>query len=107
MARYRFVRSENKIICLSSYGKKVVRGIAKCSPNDDFSVTIGERLAQYRCDAKVEEKRMKRATEKYKEALENFAKAKKHLFAMEDYYTSACEKYGRACEELNQFENMI
>ena len=107
MARYRFVRSDNKIICLSSYGKKVVRGIAKCSPNDTFSVTVGERLAQYRCDAKVEEKRMKRASDKYKEALAEFAKAKDHLFAMEEYYVSACEKYSKACDELNRFENMI
>ena len=68
MARYSFIRNNNKIICLSTYAKKVVRGIAKCSPNDNFSVEIGERLAQLRCDFKIAEKRMNRAYQKYMDA---------------------------------------
>ena len=107
MARYRFIRSDNKIICLSTYGKKIVRGIAKCSPNDNFSLTIGERLAQYRCDVKIEEKRMNRASMKYKEALVNFEKARKHLYDMENYYTSSCENYGKICEDMNSFIKTI
>ena len=38
MARYRFIQTGNKVICISTYAKKVVKGIAKCSPNDEFDL---------------------------------------------------------------------
>ena len=50
MARYRFIETNNKVICISTYAKKVVRGVAKCSPNDNFDIEIGKKLAQLRCD---------------------------------------------------------
>ena len=107
MPRYRFVRSDNKIICLSTYAKKVVRGIAKCSPNDAFNLTVGEKLAQLRCDEKVAEKRMNRAFDKYKEALSNFNEAKSHYYAMEEYYCNARKEYDKVSDELNTFEKSI
>ena len=65
MARYRFIETNNKVICISTYAKKVVRGVAKCSPNDNFDIEIGKRLAQLRCDEKIADKRANRALVKY------------------------------------------
>lgn len=107
MPRYRFVRADNKIICLSSYGKKVVRGIAKCSPNDSFDLAIGEKLAQLRCDEKVEAKRLNRATEKYFKAIVQLNEARDYFFAMEQYYNNSKVRYDDICEKLNRFEKTI
>lgn len=107
MPRYRFVRSDNKIICLSTYAKRVVRGIAKCSPNDNFNLDVGEKLAKLRCDEKVAAKRMSRAFDKYKEALNNFNEAKSHFYAMEEYYCNARKEYDKVSDELKIFEKSI
>ena len=79
MARYRFIEAGNKIICISTYAKKVVKGIAKCSPNDNFDIEIGKKLAQLRCDEKIADKRANRALDKYLEAGEILAEAKMYF----------------------------
>lgn len=107
MARYRFIRYNDKIICLSTYAKKVVRGIAKCSPNDTFSVTVGEKLAQLRCDKKVEAKRLERARAKRDEAIRQMNEAQTYWLNMEEYYKTSQENYTNICNELNHFEQMI
>lgn len=107
MARYSFIRNNNKIICLSTYAKKVVRGIAKCSPNDNFSVEIGERLAQLRCDFKIAEKRMNRAYQKYMDARQVLFEAQKHFDEMNKYYDESCWKYNEAQRVLYNFQRNI
>lgn len=107
MARYRFVRSDNKIICLSTYAKRVVRGIAKCSPNDNFDLEIGEKLAQLRCDEKIADKRLKRAESKYFEAIGNLNNARDYYFAMEQYWNNARVQYDEIHNELKRLEKKI
>ena len=107
MARYRFIRSDNKIICLSTYAKKVVRGIAKCSPRDEFNLEIGEKLAQLRCDAKVAEKRMNRAYEKYKDARDYLFEARDYFDSMSKYYDDSCKQYDEATHSLFTFEKNV
>ena len=107
MSRYRFIEAPNKVICISTYAKKIVKGVAKCSPNDKFDIEIGKKLSQLRCDEKVAEKRMKRAFNKYEEALQHLADAKLYLFSMEDYYNSAVEKYNDACDKLDKFSAKV
>ena len=107
MARYRFIENGNKIICLSTYAKKIVRGIAKCSPNDTFSSTVGQRLAQLRCDQKIAEKRMNRAYEKYMEARDYLFDAQDYFNDMNDYYKESCMKYDEVNRLLYEFEKNI
>lgn len=107
MPRYRFIEVPNKVICISTYAKKIVRGVAKCSPNDKFDIEIGKKLSQLRCDKKVAEKRMNRAYNKYEEALRAFADAKLYLFSMEEYYESSVDKYNKACNALENFSKNI
>lgn len=107
MARYRFIRSDNKIVCLSTYAKKVVRGIAKCSPNDKFNLEMGEKLAQLRCDEKIADKRRKRAEDKYFEAVRGLNDARAYFFAMEQYWNNARVQYDEIHNELKRLEREI
>ena len=45
----------------STYCGKRVHGIAKCSPDDEFNLESGMKLAAARCNLKVAERRYKRA----------------------------------------------
>ena len=39
MARYKYYTNGNQVICVSSYAKIPVKGVAKCSPEDVFNGT--------------------------------------------------------------------
>lgn len=45
--------------CVSTYAKKPVVGIAICRPEDTFDEDVGKRIAKYKCDRKVNTKRLK------------------------------------------------
>ena len=107
MARYRFIETNNKVICISTYAKKVVRGVAKFSPNDNFDIEIGKRLAQLRCDEKIADKRANRALDKYLEAEDILAEAKAYYDDMRRYYLDSEHKHDKAFADLVEFEKNI
>jgi hypothetical protein len=107
MARYRFIEAGNKIICISTYAKKVVRGVAKCSPNDNFDIEIGKKLAQLRCDEKVCNKRAIRALEKYMEAEYRLFAAKEYFENMRSYYLESEKRHDDVVDELKKFSRTI
>lgn len=63
---YKIYHHDSEVIAVSTFAKRMVRGVAKCDPRDEFDHKKGEALAIARCDLKVAEKRMKRADEKVK-----------------------------------------
>lgn len=89
MYRYKFHNSDNKVIALGSFAGKVVRGIAKCDPEDTFSLEDGKELAKARCEAKIAHKREKYACDKLEEAYELFSKAQEHFEQMNEYWEKA------------------
>ena len=107
MARYRFIETNNKVICISTYAKKIVRGVAKCSPNDNFNIEIGKKLAQLRCDEKIADKRANRALDKYLEAEDILAEAKAYYDDMRRYYLDSEHKHDKALADLVEFEKNI
>lgn len=107
MARYRFIQNDNNVICLSSYAKRAVRGIAKCSPADEFDLETGKKLAQLRCDTKIAEKRLIRAREKYSESVDALNKALKYYDDMWEYYLDSLEQYKESKIQLKMFEEKI
>ena len=44
--RYFYNVSDNKVVCVSHYAGKAVRGIAKCDPVDNFVEDQGMRLRE-------------------------------------------------------------
>lgn len=86
MNQYRFYQSKNKVIAVSTYAGKPVRGIAKCDPTDTFSIEDGEALAAARCNEKIAEKRVRRAKRKLEDARNDYMTAKAYYERMSKYY---------------------
>ena len=62
MTKYSFYTDgKTKVIAVSTYAGKVVRGVAKCDVNDTFSLEKGKELAAARCNEQVAKKRLIRA----------------------------------------------
>jgi hypothetical protein len=67
------------IVCTTLYKGQMVRGIAKCSPEDDFDIEIGKKLAYLRCKQKFFKKKVKRACQAYKDAVVANARTNNNL----------------------------
>lgn len=100
MSRYKYIHADNLTICLSTYGGKTVRGVARCAPGDEYDQEYGERLAKARCDVRVAQKRFSRAMEKYNEASKAVEAAEEHEEKMADYLDSADEELYNATDLL-------
>lgn len=87
MHNYKIYRDDkNKVVAVSSYAGKTVRGVAKCDPRDTFDLNSGKMLAEARCGVKIAEKRAARA---YRE------------------FTKASEEVGRACRKLEKMRAYV
>lgn len=102
--RYKYYRANNKIICVSTFAGKPVRGVAVCSPNDKFDFETGAELARLRCDAKIATKRFNRADKKLAEANLALGKAEAYAERMKRYFMDAHQKEIDAYLELGQAE---
>ena len=94
--KYHYAYGKNKVIAISSFAGKTVRGVAKCAPNDEFNKELGEELAAARCGAKIAEKRLARAGMKLDEALELLELAQSYVEDMKDYHANAVQGYNEA-----------
>lgn len=89
LSKYRFYTNGSKVVAVSSYAGKTVRGVAKCAENDNFDLDKGRELAAARCAEKVAIKRFNRAAIKLNEAEEALIRAREYYDRMEDYYKDA------------------
>ena len=101
MPRYKIYSSDNKIIAVSSFAGKPVKGIAKCDPSDTFSSEVGTELAVARCNNKVAVKRVRYADSKLDEAIKAFMYAKANVERMSAYYEDACKKLAASNDEVD------
>lgn len=106
MAYKYYVSDDNKkVVCISSFAKRPVRGIAKCDTNyDNFDVETGKKLARLRCDVKVSSKRKQRAEQKLAEAQAALALAQARVAKMENYFSDATVELESAEKVLADFE---
>ena len=102
--RYKFYPTGNKVVCVSSYAGKAVRGIAKCDPKDTFDLEGGKKLAQARCDYKIAKKRVLRARAKHAEATKALGDAREYQEKMQSYYDESFRDFVRLDEELKALE---
>ena len=87
-----------KVIAISTYAGRTVKGVAKCHPNDEFDAEFGKKLAAARCNEKISYKRLTRALSKYGEAVEESIAANEKMNRMRDYVLDA----GAAREEAQR-----
>lgn len=105
--KYYIYKNENggmTISAVSSYSGRKVKGYAKCDPRDEFNIETGKKLAAARCNAKIAEKRVARASQKYLEAQRQLAEANAHFRRMNEYYTDAVDAMDDALEEVVKLE---
>ena len=90
MDKYKFFETKDgKVIAVSTYAGRTVKGVAKCDSRDVFSSEKGRELAAARCALKVARKRLMRAENKCVEAYRQSLAADKYLDDMSDYRNSA------------------
>lgn len=100
MFNYKYIVTGNKVIALSTYAGKTVRGVAKCAPGDEFDIEKGKDLATARCAYKIAQKRWKRSCQKLGEA-------GIIMFDAEKFYNEMCEYNNRAHAELAEAEDAL
>lgn len=104
--RYHFyTNNENLVVCTSTYAGRVVRGVAKCSPDDVFDYEYGCQLAKARCDLKVAEKRIKNARNRLFEAMGESYDAQLKIGKAQEYVDDAYEEMhlrNRILEKLTE-----
>ena len=101
--RYKYY-TDNKtiVIAISTYAGKEVKGIAKCSPSDNFDFEKGATLARLRCDLKIADKRINRAEKKLEEARKSYIEANRLVDDMHDYLTDSMFEYDRVYDKLHE-----
>lgn len=108
MKKYKFYSDgANKIIAVSSYAGRPVRGVAKCDPRDNFNQKKGEELAQARCNLKIALKRAKRANAEVEKAKAERDRAQARIDKMTAYLTDATHQLIQADNELKRIENEL
>ena len=97
---YKYVVTPNKVIALSSYAGRTVRGVAKCHPGDTFDVEVGKALAAARCNEKVAAKRYARANKKYNEMCSEWMALQDRAHKLSDYLKDSYIAYKEAKENV-------
>ena len=103
--KYRYFTNGQKVIAVSTYAGKTVRGVASCDPNDEFSLEKGKELAAARCAVKVAQKRVARAARKEADATMAFSVASRHMDRMTTYYSDALAAQYEAETNLKEVLN--
>ena len=91
LSKYKFYRQGNKVIAVSTYAGRTVRGVAKCDESDSFDFEKGKELAAARCAQKIAVKRVNRARRKFYEAEDAVAEAEIYCDKMGVYYDDAID----------------
>ena len=105
--KYKIIRNGNAVMAFSTYAGRTVKGVANCSPEDNFSLEKGTELAAARCAVKVAKKRVKRALNKLQKANEANAAAQKYLQSMTRYFLDSMSAQDKAEENLKKLLRRI
>lgn len=107
LEKYKFVILTNKVIAISSYAGKTVKGIAKCRPTDKFDIDKGKALAAARCNLKVAKKRMHRAEKKLSLAADHLDAAQQAYGHAREYQDDADYRFCEAWEKFKEIERKM
>ncbi len=107
LEKYRFYVAKDRVIAVSSYAGRPVRGVAKCASDDEFNLEIGKKLAAARCNQKITLKRVKRANHEYHKALQARSEAQEKVEAMGSYQVDAYIALGTADKAVQEILELI
>lgn len=98
---------KEKVIAISTYAGRTVRGVAYCAHDDTYSLEKGKELAAARCAVKIAEKRVDRANMKVDEAAAMVASANHHYNRMSEYLEDAENELIMAQSHLTEVLNSL
>lgn len=61
-----YTDNKRKVVCVTTFARKPVKGVAICAEDDEFDLEKGKKLAQARADIKWAGKRLEYARDKAK-----------------------------------------
>ena len=102
--KYKIDEEKRTIVAMSTFAGKVVTGVARCAPSDEFNIDAGKKLAAARCSVKIAEKRMKRASACRAIAAEAAAYWNDRLEQMVKYDEDSAVAFEAACDALANIE---
>ena len=103
-----YYHEENQtIVCTTLYKGQMVRGVAKCNPDDEFDAELGKKLAYLRCKKKFARKKLKHALRVERDAIIFEARAKYNLDKACDFASDSEDQLLNAINELNEFEKKL
>lgn len=107
--KYNFYSHEasKTIVCTTMYKGQMVRGVAKCSPEDNFDINLGKKLAYLRCKEKFSRKKLARAHKAYAEAVEIEARADNNLWKAAEFVDDSNYQLELTRNELSRFEHEL
>ena len=101
MRRFQFFTDNcRKVICVTHYMGKPIRGVAKCSPNDTFDFEKGKEIAELRCREKLEKKRMENVEKRYNEICKERKKLERRFAKICSQLTTSNATYHIIKDEL-------
>ena len=101
LEKYRYYVTDKKVVAVSTYAGRTVRGVAVCHPDDKFDVEFGKRVAAAKCNERIGAKRLARAADKVMEADRLVVEALRHQSRMHSYYQDAFVAYNDAAVEYD------
>ena len=95
-----YTDGKKKVICTTTFAKKMVKGVAVCADEDTFDLETGKKLAQARADYQFAKKRMAYANQKLDKAIELSKDAWN--------YAKDCGRYYSDCkDDLKRYEDVL
>ena len=108
MRKYTYSISDNLVVCLTKYGGKTVKGIAKCDERfDEFNTDTGKKLSTARCNVKLRKKMLKLSASKLHNVEQELANLTRIVCNMRKRYNEDLEEYIAAKEFLKDLENSL
>ena len=100
-SKYKYAQTGNKVIAISTYAGRTMKGVAKADPRDAFSLEDGKKLAAARCNAKIATKRTKNAEAQLNKAKAALELAEARYNKMTAYFNDASFAEGAAINEVD------
>lgn len=95
------------VVCTRLYKGQIIRGVAKCDPQDSFDIVAGKRLAYLRCKKKFTQKKLKHANKIKDEAIISVAKANDTLHKAYEFVGDVEMQIIDIDQELNKLEEKL
>lgn len=105
--KYKFYTNGSRVIAVSTYAGRTVRGVAVCHDGDEFSLEKGKELAALRCAEKIARKRLNRAERKVDEAYWAYMNTEVYLDEMCNYRGNALYELNEVIEAKNNLLNSL